>query len=534
LAIGPSGAEGTSPAEAVAGMLQVALNVHKGGDPRNATIIYQEVLRRDPGNPDAQHYLGLAWHQQGQAARAVELITEALASRPDDPVMHVNRGMALNALGEAPAALADFDRALALNSNIAHAHHGRAVALQALGRLQDAVFAFDRTIALWPRHAGAHMDRGDALRGLGHWPAALESFDRAVALEPDNAAAWYNRGGALKALGRVEEAVAAYDRAIAIQSDFAIAHHNRAVCRLHLGDYAGGFEEYEWRKACPTFSDPRYRLERPWRGEPLAGKSLFVYPELFQGDVIQFSRFVAAAERAGAKVSFAAPRAMHALLRSLGPSIVLLDEDEVVEGYDYQSALMSLPHGLGATLETLPREPYLAADPARVDRWRQAIGPQDFKVGVVWQGSTAPYALPLQRSFPLAQLQNLAAIPGVRLISLQKVNGLDQLDSLPPGMTVESLGEGFDPGPDLFVDTAAAMSCCDLFITPDTSVAHLAGALGVKTWLALPQVADWRWMDRRTDSAWYPSLRLYRQAEPGDWRGVFAAMTADLEALAHA
>ena len=515
-------------------MLQVALSVHKGGDPRSATIIYEEVLRRDPGNPEAQHYLGLAWHQQGQSARAVELITEALASRPHDPVMYINRGMALNALAEAAAALADFDKALALNPNVAHAHHGRAMALQALGRLQDAVFAFDRTLALWPRHAGAHIDRGDALRGLGRWAAALESFDRAVALEPDNAAAWYNRGGALKALGRVEEAVAAYDRAIGIQPDFAIAHHNRAVCRLHLGDYAGGFEEYEWRKACPTFTDPRYRLERAWRGEPLAGKSLFVYPELFQGDVIQFSRFVAAAERAGAKVSFAAPRALQALLQTLSPTVALLDEVAVAESYDYQSALMSLPQALRTTLESLPNAPYLAADPVRVDRWRQAIGPQGFKVGVVWQGSTAPYALPLQRSFPLAQLQGLAAIPGVRLISLQKINGLDQLASLPPGMTVEELGEGFDPGPDVFVDTAAAMVCCDLVITPDTSVAHLAGALGIRTWLALPQVADWRWMDGRTDSVWYPSLRLFRQAEPGDWRGVFAAMATELRALVHA
>jgi tetratricopeptide (TPR) repeat protein len=520
-----------SPAEDVAGMLQAGLNLHQGGDARGAAILYEAALRRDPGNPQAQHYLGLAWHHQGQSARAVELITEALASRPNDAVMYVNRGTALNALGQSPAALADFDQALALNTTIAQAHYGRGVALKALGRQQDAVFAFDRAIALWPQHAGAHIDRGDALRGLGRWGAALESFDAAIAVEPGNLAAWYNRGGALKALGRIGEAVAAYDRAIEIRPDFAIAHHNRAVCRLHLGDYPGGFEEYEWRKACPTFTDPRYRLELPWRGEPLAGKSLFVFPELFQGDVIQFSRFVAAAGQAGAKVTFAAPRAMHALLQTLSPSITLLDEDAVAEGYDVQSPLMSLPLGFGTTLETLPPAPYLRADPARVDRWRQAIGPQGFKVGVVWQGSTAPYALPLQRSFPLAQLQGIAAIPGVRLISLQKVNGLEQLQTLPPGMAVESLGEGFDPGPDIFVDTAAAMACCDLFITPDTSVAHLAGALGVKTWLALPQVADWRWMDATTDSAWYPSLRLYRQARPGDWSGVFAAMAADLKEL---
>lgn len=511
-------------------MLQVALDVHRRGDARNAAIIYEEVLRRDPHNPHALHLLGLALHHQGQSQRAVELIGQALQSRPNDAVMLVNRALALSAVGQAPAAIEDFDRALSIKPDVAQAHYGRATTLQGLGRLEEAVAGFDRTIALWPQYASAYLDRGNALKDLGRLDAAVASYDAALALEPGNPTIWYNRGGALRALGRVGEAIESYDRALAIRPDFAIAHHNRAVCRLHLGDYAGGFEEYEWRKACPTFSDPRYRLDRAWQGEPLAGKSLFVYPELYQGDVIQFSRFVAAVARTRAKVSFAAPRAMHALLRTLGPSIVLLDEEEVADGYDFQSALMSLPHGLHTTLETLPRAPYLAADPARVERWRQAIGPQGFKVGVVWQGSTAPYALPLQRSFPLAQLQNLAAIPGARLISLQKVNGLDQLDSLPPGMAVETLGDGFDPGPDIFVDTAAAMACCDLFITPDTSVAHLAGALGVKTWLALPKVADWRWMDARADSAWYPSLRLFRQAEPGDWSGVFTAMAAELKA----
>jgi len=512
-------------------MLQVALDLHRGGDARNATVIYEDVLRRDPGNPQAQHLLGVALHQQGQPVRAVELISAALESRPSDPVMWINRGLALAALGQPDAALADFDHALALNPDIPQAHNGRATALQALGRLEEAVASFDRTVTLWPQNSAPHIDRGNALAALGRPQAALESYDAALAREPGNPATWYNRGSALRALGRFAEAVESYGRAIEIKPDFAIAHHNRAVCRLHLGDYAGGFAEYERRKDCPTFIDPRYRLERPWCGEPLAGASLFIYPELFQGDVIQFSRFVAAADRAGAKVTFAAPRAMHALLQTLSPSIVLLDEDQTPDAYDLQCALMSLPHGFGTTLETLPAEPYLRADPERVDRCRAAIGPAGFKIGVIWQGSTAPYALPLQRSFPLAQLAAIAAIPGVRLISLQKVNGLDQLAQLPGGMTVATLGEGFDPGPAVFVDTAAAMACCDLVITPDTSVAHLAGALGVNAWVALPQVADWRWLSERSDSPWYPSLRLFRKTTPGDWTGVFARMAEALPAL---
>jgi hypothetical protein len=192
---------------------------------------------------------------------------------------------------------------------------------------------------------------------------------------------------------------------------------------------------------------------------------------------------------------------------------------------------MSLPHGLGTTLQALPSQPYLRAEPARIAHWREVIGPENVKVGVIWQGSTAPYALPLQRSFPLAALAGLAALPHVRLISLQKVNGLDQLAGLPPGMTVQDLGEAFDPGPDAFVDTAAAMSCCDLVITPDTSVAHLAGALGVNAWLALPAVADWRWMSDRNDSPWYPTMRIFRQSVPGDWTQVLADMAQALAGM---
>ena len=512
-------------------MFQMGLDRHKSGDLRSAAAVYEEVLRRDPRNAEALHLLGLVAYQAGQPAPAIDFMSQAIAINPKAAAMYGNRGLALAAAGRHAEALADYDQAIGLQPQLAEVHHNRAVALHALGRPEEAITGFGRALDLNPRNAGALNDRGAALRALGRRDAALADYDAAVALDARNVAAWYNRGGTLRDLGRVEDAVASYGEAIALQPDLAIAHHNRALCRLQLGDYAGGFEEYEWRRRCPTFDDPRYGLERPWEGQPLAGKSLFVFPELYQGDVIQFARFARAAEQAGARVTMAAPKAMHALLQSLSPTLELLDEDQTPEAYDYQAPLLSLPHRLGTTLETLPTAPYLHADPARVARWRDVIGPRGFKVGVVWQGSTLPYALPLQRSFPLAALKGLAALPDVRLISLQKVNGLEQLESLPKGVAVEDLGPSFDPGPDLFVDTAAAMTCCDLVITPDTSVAHLAGALGVTAWLALPAVSDWRWMSGRDDSPWYPHTRIFRQTGPGDWTSVFAEMAGALKGL---
>ena len=412
-------------------------------------------------------------------------------------------------------------------------------ALHNLGRLalevqrpDQAVRLLAQAIALRPELVESHLALGNAQNALSDYEAALESFTAAARLNPASATAHFNRGNVLRLFKQVDAAIESYDTAIALQPDFAIAHHNRAFCLLQTGDLVAGFRAYEWRRKCPTFDDPRYRLDRAWTGEAdIAGKTLFIFPELFQGDLIQVCRYALAAERRGARVLLAAPQAMHRLLRSMSPALELLAEDAMPRDFDLQAPLMSLPLAFGTTLASLPQESgYLRAEPERVAHWRERIGAEGLRIGVVWQGSTLPYALPLQRSFPLAALDRISRLPGVRLISLQKHNGLDQLAKLPAGMAVETLGEAFDLGPDAFIDTAAAMACCDLVVTMDTSVAHLAGALGLRTWVALPYISDWRWLIDRTDSPWYPSARLFRQPSRGDWPGVFADMEAALRA----
>lgn len=370
----------------------------------------------------------------------------------------------------------------------------------------------------------------DAAYAAGRYVSAADGYREAWSLAPQEPSYPFNLGNALRHAGRVREAIEAYDAALALTPGLAMAHHNRATCLLQLGDLAAGFREYEWRKACPGFADdPRYRLERPWRGEDLAGKTLYVYPELFQGDLIMFARYAVMAEQIGARVILGAPPAMHALLQTMSPTLILISADDPPPPYDYQSALMTLPALFGTSLESVPRTArFLSAEPARVERWRARIGAEGFKVGIAWQGS----ALATQRSFPLAiAAERLGRVPGVRLISLQKHNGLDQLDALPPGL-VETLGDDFDPGPDAFVDTAAAMMCCDLFVTPDTSVVHVSGGLGRPTWLAVPHVGDWRWLEGRADTPWYPSVRIFRQPSQDDWAGVFDAMARALGPLA--
>jgi hypothetical protein len=246
------------------------------------------------------------------------------------------------------------------------------------------------------------------------------------------------------------------------------------------------------------------------------------------GDIIQFSRFLTQLVALNAEVTFLLRSSMHRLLSVSAPSVRLAAAPPKGEDFDFQCALMSLPGAFGTSYENLPSSvPYLFAEKGVVGRWRERLGDQGLKIGICWQGN--PYDI--GRSFPLRCFQPLAAISGVRLISLQKTHGLDQLENLPSGMEVETIGEEFDGGPDAFVDTAAVMSSLDLIITCDTSVAHLAGALGRPVWVALKHVPDWRWMLDRSDSPWYPTMRLYRQTIRDDWDSVFGQVAADVANL---
>lgn len=371
---------------------------------------------------------------------------------------------------------------------------------------------------------------GDEHTQAGRFEEALKGFKGALALDPLSAPLRFNIATTLHALKRFKETVEWYDKTLEVAPGFAMAHHNKATTLLQLGQIAEGFREYEWRKVCPGWADDvRYALDRPWRGENLAGKTLFIFSELFQGDLIQFGRYALLAEQAGAKVILGAPAAMHALLRTMSPTLTLIADDAPTPDYDFQVGLMSLPTLFGTTLRTIPSYPqYLQADPVRLARWKERIGDEGFKVGIAWQGSVRANL----RSFPLAvAVERLGQLPGVRIISLQKHAGLEQLEALPPG-AVETLGEDFDPGPDAFVDTAAAMASCDLFITTDTSVVHVAGGLGVPTWVAVPYVGDWRWLERGADCPWYPSVKVHRQRSRGDWTSVFDEMAKPLRKLA--
>ena len=500
---------------------------------------YDEVVALRPGWADAYNDRGAALQNLRRHDEALASHDKAAALDPEGADAAYNQGNALLSLQRPAEALARYDRAIFLRPDHVDAHSNRGNALLNLGRYGDALASFERAAALRPAHADACYNQGVALMGLERHAEALARFDQAVSLKPDHADAWTNRGNALRNLRRGEEANASYDRSIALRPGNAWACLNKADLELGRGHFRAGWSLYESRWDLEEVRRHRRQFAQPrWRGtEALAGKTLLLHAEQGLGDTIQFCRYVPlvaalVAERGG-KVVFEAPRALARLLAGLllaglPGGVEMVASGDPLPAFDMHCPLMSVPGVVETTVESIPaRVPYLAAEAARVAYWRERLPSGGFRIGIVWQGNPTG-SIDRGRSAPLASFAPLARVPGVRLISLQKHHGVDQLDRLPAGMAVETLGPDFDSGPDAFVDAAAAIMNLDLVISTDTAIVHLAGALDRPVWVALKAVPHWTWMMDREDSPWYPSARLFRQAVDGDWPNVFGRMAAEL------
>ncbi len=386
-------------------------------------------------------------------------------------------------------------RALEQNSRCALAHEVLGLVLYAKHRPGEAIVRLNRALALRPGLVRSHHTLGHSYQHLDDLDRALHHFEKVLFLQPNHATAHFSRGAVL----------------------------------LKQGRYREGWLEYEWRALAGLVRWPEVPLPR-WDGSPLEGRSILVHTEQGIGDVLLFLRFLPALQRQGGRVVFACQKPLHALLRPLTcvDEWFPIDEPGQIR-FETYSSLLSLPFLLGVEEATIPREvPYITADPQRVERWRPRIAAlPGFKVGLCWQGSPT-YADDPLRSIPLAQFAPLAAIPGVTLISLQKGTGTEQIG---PNREQVPLVVFDDLDRDAaLVDTAAIMQHLDLVLSPDTFGTHLAGALGRPTWGLLGTGCDWRWQIGRSDSPWYPTVRLFRQKSFGDWAGVFAEVAAALRA----
>jgi tetratricopeptide (TPR) repeat protein len=495
-----------------------------------ALASYDEALAARPDYAEAHNGRGSALLKLQRHAEALASYDRALAIRPDDADALNNRGNVLRQLKRLEEALTSYDQALAVRPDYPEALSNRGNVLLDLKRFAEALASHDRALALRPHDVGALNNRGITLALLDRFEEALASYDRALAIRPDHPEVLNNRGKALRELMRFDEALASYDRAIEIDPGKADHRLNRALLLLLLGNFDDGWREYEWRRKTKGRDERTFNAPE-WAGADPSGERLLLYGEQGLGDTIQFARFTRSAARRRAMVILEVPAALEGLLQWLDCGATIVRTGAPAPDFDRHLPLMSLPFILGwAPQRSAAETPYLSADPVRVDQWSQRLPGAAFRIGIAWQGNPAAPA-DRGRSIPLRAFAPLGRIPGVRLISLQKGSGVEQLADLPLGMMVETLGADFDNGPDAFLDTAAVMMHLDLIVTSDTAVAHLAGALGRPVWIALKHVPDWRWMIDREDSAWYPTASLFRQTRAGDWDDVFARMARE---LAHA
>lgn len=496
----------------------------------DALVAFDKAIAMGLTHPIGRFNRGIVLTALGRLDDALAAYDDAIARQPDQADAYVNRGLVLEGLGRREDALASLEQAIAINADLAEAYLNRGTLLAQLGRQKEAIAAYDAMLSRWPGNDGAYNNRGTSHRTLGALDKALADFDRAIALNPGDANFRDNRGSTLQALGRFDAAMETFDAALALDPQSERAAFSKAMLLLLQGHLAQGWPLYEKRPR--LFAVPGLDATKAWNDPQtsIQDKTVLAYDEQGLGDAIQFARFVAELEKRGAHVVLMVRAPLVALLKSLKPGVAVVAHSDAPPAHDLHAPLNSLPFLLGSGDAVGAQAPYLTPDPARVARWKQTIGDKGFRVGVVWQGKTGGNN-DADRSFPLKALAPLAGVPGVRLISLQKGEGEADLAVLPGNMTVETLGADFDAGADAFLDTAAVMETLDLIVTCDTSIAHLAGALGRPCWVALKQVPEWRWQLGRDDSPWYAGMTLFRQKARGDWESVFTTMADKLKAL---
>lgn len=497
-------------------LFQQALNAHRAGDPDKACKLYQAVLQMAPGHFDTLHFLGLALADTGQILKGAQFIEKALQLVPTSPPALSNLAGLYRQLGRTDEAHQAYERALAYHPAFPEALNGQGNLFHQTREFSKALGCFDKAIEIQPGFAEAHNNRGNALFALRRLEESVAAFGQALALRPNYAEAYNNLGFALVALRRCEEALAAYERALALAPNYARAKLNKGLCHLLMGDYAQGWPLYEYRWADQQRQQKRNFAQPLWLGqEPLIGKSILLHAEQGLGDSIQFCRYIPMLAKLGARIIVEIPASLHTLFESLTGSIELRDEGAPPTSFDMHCPLASLPLAFATAVQSIPDAvPYLAASPEKIIAWETSLGLRAGhpRVGLVWSGNqTDPH-----RSIPPEIL--LSRIPALaKAVAVQKDLGPDATLRLRrdyPGLVF--CGDSLQD----FADTAALLKNLDLLITIDTSVAHLAGALGINAWVLLHSGSDWRWAISGQASPWYPSLRLFRQVQPGDWQGL--------------
>ncbi len=493
----------------------------------DAVPLIERLIERHPNFSDAHNNLGVALQRLKRPADAARQFERAIELEPSRPEAHYNLGQVRQSLGRPGEARELYQRAIELRPDYAEAHNALGVLL-ARNEHEGAVACFRRAIDARPSYADAHNNMGIALQALGRYEEAVASYKQALALKPDHADAYNNLGLALRSLNRHAEALDCFEIAQAIKPDHVDAQLGEGLVRLALGDYAAGWKKYAWRHFTGNFSGGKKRPAQPlWLGNwDISGKTILLHGEQGLGDTIMFARYVPLVAQRGAKVVLAVQRPLAAVMTTLKGASVVCGQGEPLPPFDGFCPLPTLPLTFQTSIETIPADiPYLSAPADRLVKWRPVLaGLPRPRIGLMWAGAVSPI---FRRSIPLRLLLPILQLREFHFVALQKEVPNEDAPILDSSGMATFLGER---QADL-ADTAAMISLLDLVITIDTSVAHLAGAMGKPTWVLLPFSTDWRWMVGRDQTPWYPTARLFRQPTPGDWESVLTQVTTALREL---
>ncbi|MGH8780557.1 tetratricopeptide repeat protein [Paraburkholderia sp.] len=481
---------------------------------QEALASFNEAIASQPDFVEAIYNSAVALERLERMDEAIARCDRAISLEPGHAKAHATRANALAHLERRPEALASYDRAIELEPHAADVLCNRGSLLRHLQRHNDALDAYEAALALQPDFPQAHLNRSNVLQDLNRFDEALSESDAILAADPRYAMAWFNRGNLLQEMNRPVDSIAAYERAIDVDPEYVDPHCALGFLLLALGRFPEGWRKYEWRwRDHKVFANQRPFPQPLWLGdEPVTGRTVLLHAEQGFGDTLQFSRYAALVKQLGARVVLEVQPGLTTLMQTLPGVDQLVTKGETLPPFDLHCPLMSLPLALRTEVDTVPATaPYLSADPQRVAQWRDTLGEaRRPRVGLSWAGNPK-HVNDRNRSIALAALAPLFDLD-IEWISLQKQVPVDDeaiLATLPLRQVDTGLRE--------FADTAALIETLDLVVSVDTSIAHLAGALGKPSWVLLPMPCDWRWLAERSDSPWYPHTRLFRQRTPKDW-----------------
>jgi Flp pilus assembly protein TadD len=505
--------------------MTTARRLHVEGKLAEAESLYRQVLAAAPDHPAVLNALGTVLGQAGKLKQAGDILSRATRSDPQFADAWANLAKVYEQTDNPDAAIMALRRAIELRGDVGAYHRRLGVCLGRKGDLPAAIEQFQRALELDPQSEETFGDLILAFRKAGQFDRIIESARARLKGDPDNVKILAMLADGMWQSGQFSQTGELWHRLVELEPQSPDRHGALAMCLLTLGDLSGGWREYEWRWQCESFSkNVRRSPQREWGcargpGRPdVSGRSILLYAEQGIGDTIQFVRYAWVLADRGARVLVECPWSLKSLLGTCPGVRLVYSKGEKLPEYDWHIPMLSAAAALETTVATIPGEvPYLHADPSRCKSWRgrvESASAGKLRVGLVWAGSPG-YANDARRSIAPALLAPLADIGGVALFNLQK--GKDTDARKPPGALrlidfTTSLSD--------FAETAALIERLDLVISVDTAVAHLAGAMAKPVWTLLPFVADWRWMLERTDTPWYPTMRLFRQRAPDDWASV--------------